>query len=184
MNEDLAFYLAQGISVFTGILAIIMMQLKNMRTILVFQIIVNLTASLNYLLLGGDSGAFVSLLAIIQSIVMYLYNKNNKKPQWWLTVLFVAGYWGISAYNIVSSNEIMGILPAIAAFCFCMSLVQEKAWIFRVWGALNPAFWVPYDFITRSYVMFFVHLGIFISSVVAMVRLDGFFGLIKKKDKR
>ena len=184
MNEELAFYLAQGISVFTGILAILTMQLKNMRTILFLQVVINLMASTNYLLLGGDSGAFVSLLAIIQSIVMYLYNKNDKKPQWWLTVLFVACYWGISAYNIVSSNEIMGILPAIAAFCFCMALVQEKAWIFRVWGALNPAFWVPYDFVTRSYVMFFVHLGIFISSVVAMVRLDGFFGLIKKKDKR
>ena len=184
MNEELAFYIAQGISVLTGVLAILTMQLKNMRTILFLQVVINLMASTNYLLLGGDSGAFISLLAILQSIVMFLYNKNEKKPQWWLTVAFVLGYWGISVYNIISSGEVMGILPAVAAFCFCMSLVQEKAWIFRVWGALNPAFWMPYDLVTRSYVMFFVHLGIFISTVVAMVRLDGFFGRIKKKEKR
>ena len=182
MNEEIAFYLAQGISVLCGILAIIMMQLKNMKTILFFQIIVNLTASLNYILLGGDSGAFISLLAIIQSIVMFLYNTKNIKPQIWVLLVFAAGYISISAYNIVSSGEIIGILPAIAAICFCICLVQEKPSVFRIWGALNPSFWLVYDIMTRSYVMFFVHLGILISTLVAMIRLDGFLGIIKKNN--
>ena len=175
MDSTTAFYIAQGISVVTGVLAIVTMQLKNMKTLLFFQVVINLLASLNYLLLGGDTGAFVSLLAILQSIVMFVLNVNHKKPPLALIIAFVTGYVGISTYNIISSGELMGILPALAAFCFCMALVQQKPSIFRIWGALNPALWMPYDLFTSSYVMFFVHLGILISTIVAMIRLDGLF---------
>lgn len=181
MNETTAFYLAQGISVFCGVLAIVMMQLKNMKTILAFQIIVNLTASLNYLLLGGNSGAMASMLAIIQSVVMFLYSAKKRKPHLVVIIGFILAYAACSTYNILLTRDFMEFLPAMAAFCFSLSLVQEKPSAFRVWGALNPAFWLPYDLYTRSYVMFFVHFGILTSSLVAMIRIDGFFGLVKKK---
>lgn len=180
MDQELAFYIAQGISVFCGILAVIMMQMKNMKTILAFQIIVNLLASTNYLLLGGDSGAFISLLAIIQAIVVFIYNVNKRKMHTAVLIAFALGYVSISTYNIISSGEIIGVLPALAAMCYCMCLVQEKPSVFRIWGALNPSFWLAYDLMTRSYVMFFVHLGILISTLVAMIRLDGFLGIVKK----
>ena len=180
MDAELAFYLAQGISILCGILAIIMMQMKKMKTILIFQIVVNLTASLNYLLLGGDSGALISLLAIIQAIVVFIFNVNKRKMPIALIVIFALGYVSISTYNIVSSGEIIGVFTALGAICYCMCLVQEKPSNFRIWAALNPAFWLPYDHITHS-VIFLVHSGILISSVIAIIRLDGFFGLIKKK---
>ena len=180
MPADVAFWIAQGISVFTGVLAIIMMQMKNMKTILVFQIAVNLTASLNYLLLGGDSGAFISLLAIIQSIVMFIFNVRKKKPHIAIVIAFALCYVSISTYNIIASREFIGILPALAAICFCIGLVQEKPSVFRIWGALNPSCWLVYDLMTESYVMFCVHLAILISSIVAMIRVDGIF---RKKAK-
>lgn len=180
MSREVAFWIAQGISIFTGILAILMMQFKNMKTILLFQIIVNLTASINYLLLGGDSGAIVSLLAIIQSVVMFIYNTKKVKPHIPVIIAFICGYLAISSYNIAMTRDPMEILPAMAAVCFSVSLVQEKPSVFRIWGALNPSCWLAYDIYTASYVMFAVHLGILISSLVAMVRLDGLF----KRKKR
>ncbi len=181
MDETTAFYLAQGISILCGIVAIITMQLKNMKTILVFQIIVNFTALLNYLLLGGNSGAMVSLLAIIQAVVMFLYSTKKRRPHLIVIIGFILGYAACSTYNIIVARDLLEILPAMAAFCFSISLVQEKPSVFRVWAALNPAFWLPYDFFTRSYVMLLVHLSILISSLVAMIRLDGFLGIVKKK---
>jgi hypothetical protein len=178
MDPQVAFYLAQGISVVTGILAIVMMQFKNMKTILLFQIIVNLTASLNYLLLGGDTGAIVSMLAIVQSIVMFVYNTKGIKPHLVVIIGFVLCYVACSAYNIIMTRDPMELLPAFAAVCFSVSLVQEKPAAFRIWGALNPSCWLPYDLFTASYVMFCVHLGILISSLVAMIRIDRVF---KKK---
>ena len=74
------FYIAQGISIVTALVAILSMQLKNMKSILIFQITANLLAASTYFLLGGFSGAGISLIAIIQLIVMFFYNKKNIKP--------------------------------------------------------------------------------------------------------
>ena len=75
------FYIAQGISVVTCVLAVITMQFKSMRGILIGQTIVNLTSVLTYVLLGGLSGAGICFVAILQSIVMYILNVKNIKPQ-------------------------------------------------------------------------------------------------------
>ena len=183
MNDTTAFYLAQCISILCGVLAIIMMQLKNMKTILAFQIIVNLTASLNYLILGGNSGAMASVLAIIQSVVMFLYSAKNRQPHKIVIIGFILTYVACSTYNVLLTQDIKEILPAMAAFCFSISIVQKKPSVFRVWAALNPSFWLAYDIFTHSYVMFLVHLAILTSSLVAMIRIDGFFGLVKKNKK-
>ncbi len=182
MNPTLAFWVAQGISVVAGILAVVMMQLKNMKIILLFQVLINLIASTNYLLMDGGSGMLLSLVAIIHSFVMFFYNTKEIRPHVPVTVGFILVYFGCAIYNLVITHDPMEILPAFAAFCFSMSLIQKKASVFRIWCAFNPAFWVPYDIYTESYVMFLVHLGILISSIVGMIRLDGLFR--KKKEKQ
>ena len=73
------FYIAQGISILTGILAAVMMQLKKMKVILLFQLAVNLLTALTYILLGGLSGGGICLIAILQSAVMFFYNKKAYK---------------------------------------------------------------------------------------------------------
>ena len=173
MNSQIAFYIAQGISIITGILAVIMMQLKSMRSVLIFQIIVNITTLSNYFLLGGNTGVLVSVLAIVQSVVMFLYNRRGVKPGTAVVVAFVLAYAGCSAYNIAATGALIELLPALAAICFSISLVQQKPSIFRIWGALNPLLWAGYDIYTRSYVLFCVHFGILVSTLVAMVRVDG-----------
>ena len=112
------FYIAQGISIISGIFAIIMMQQKNMRTILIFQIIVNLTASLNYLILGGNSGAILSIIAIVHLIVMFLYNKKEKAPHLITVLAFMAAYLASSVYNVIALSDLRELLPAAAAVCF------------------------------------------------------------------
>ena len=74
------FYVAQGISILTAIVAIMSMQLKSMKGILISQIIANLLASSTYFVLGSFSGAGISLIAIIQLVVVYIYDKKNVKP--------------------------------------------------------------------------------------------------------
>ena len=182
MDRKIAFFAAQGISILTGILAIAMMQFKNMKLILLFQIIVNATAMTSYFLLGGDTGVFVTVFAIVQSVVMYLHNRSGKRPHAAVIVLFILAYGTCSAYNIAMTRSAMEILPACAAICFSVSLVQEKPSVFRIWSALNPALWLGYDLYTSSYVMLCVHFGILISSISAMIRLDGFLRL-KKNSK-
>ncbi len=181
MNPTTAFWIAQGISVFAGILAICMLQLKNMKVILLFQVLINLIASTNYLLMDGGSGMLLSIAAVFHSIVMFFYNKRNIRPHVPVTVGFIILYFACAIYNLVISSDLMELLPAFAALCFSMSLIQKDASVFRIWCALNPLFWLPYDIYTKSFVMSLVHGGILVSSIVGMIRLDGLFR--KKKAK-
>ena len=56
------FYIAQGISIVTALVAILSMQLKNMKSILIFQITANLLAASTYFLLDIFSGAYINVL--------------------------------------------------------------------------------------------------------------------------
>ena len=180
MDEQTAFILAQCISVGTGILAIALKQLKTMKMILLFDVIVNLLASTNYLLLGGDAGAIVSVLAILHSIVMLLHSKKEKTPHAAVTVAFMAAYTACSTYSLIAKSDVMEILPAVSAICFSMTLVQKLPFRYRLWSVANCVCWVIYDGYTASYVMLLVHFGILVSTVVAMVRIDGILKFIKK----
>ena len=74
------FYIAQGISVLTALTAIVGMQMKNMKAILLSQILANLFTASTYFLLNAFSGAGICLVAIVQAVVMFFYNRKNKTP--------------------------------------------------------------------------------------------------------
>lgn len=165
----MSFYIAQGISVLTGISAVITMQFKSMKNILIGQIIMNLLTASTYFLLGGFSGAGICLLAIVQTVTMFFYNIKNKKPHKAVIVAFILLYIGCSAFYYTSPVD---IFSALAAVCFALSIVQTKASGSRFWYSINPLCWVVYDVYTRAYGNLIMHSVIFISTVIAIIRND------------
>lgn len=59
------FYIAQAIGIITTICSVVVVQFKSIKKILLGQIISNLLVALNYMLLGGLSGAGVCILATV-----------------------------------------------------------------------------------------------------------------------
>ena len=173
MDAQTAFLIAQGISIVTGVVAIVLKQMKTMRLILLFEVIANLLASSTYLLLGGDAGAIVSVLAILHSLIMFLFNRKEKSVPIAVPIAFIVLYTACSTYSIITKADPMEVLPAIAAVCFALALTQKKPRFDRVWSVINAFSWVIYDGYNAAYVMLAVHMGILISTVVAMVRIDG-----------
>ena len=169
-----AFYIAQGISVLTCIVAILMMQWKTMKKILMGQIAANLLTASTYFLLGGFSGAGICFIAIFQSIVMFFYSLKQIPPHRWVIGVFLALYVGCSAVCYQSPGD---ILSALAAICFAMSVVQTKPSLSRLWYLFNPLFWLCYDILTRAVGNFLLHLVVFIATLFAIIRND----LPKKK---
>ena len=51
----------------------------------------------------------------------------------------------------------------------------------RVWYVFNPLFWIVYDISTLAYVNLVIHVVVFVSTVVALIRVDDIFRLRKKK---
>ena len=168
---EVEFYIAQGISILTAVVAILSMQMKSMKTILITQICANLLASSTYFLLGGFSGAGISLIAIIQLIVMYVYDIKQKKPHWFVVALFIAAY---IVYSVFNFKNVMDIFPLLAAIFFALGVVQKKPSIFRIYGMLNPLCWLVYDIYSLAIINSIMRVGIFTSALIAKIRLDGF----------
>lgn len=163
------FYIAQGISVLTAVVAVLMMQFKKMSWILAGQILANLLTASTYFLLGGFSGAGMCLLAILQSVVMFCYAKKEKKPHLPVVIGFILLYVACSVYYYASPVD---ICSALAAVCFALSVVQTKPAASRFWYALNPLCWLIYDLFTMAYGNFIMHVVIFLSTALAFIRLD------------
>lgn len=166
------FYIAQGISVLTALTAIVTMQMKNMKGILLGQITANLLTASTYFLLGGFSGAGICLIAIVQSVVMFFYERKEKKPHLVVILLFILLYITCS---IVYFKSFIDIFSALAAVFFAVSITRTKASSSRFWYVFNPLCWVVYDVYTRAYGNLIMHAVIFLSTFVAMIRIDGVF---------
>lgn len=163
------FYIAQLIGVVVAVIAIISVQFKNLRTILVSQIIVNILAALNYALLGGFSGAGVNILAIIQTIWIYFYTRKGKKFSLPAGVLCMAAYLLIS---IISFSGFPTILSCTAALLYALSVMQSSAKKYRFFCLFNSIVWIGYDIYTCAYTTIFTHGFLVISILIAIYRRD------------
>jgi uncharacterized membrane protein (UPF0136 family) len=173
--------ISYGLSVLTAISAILSMQFKNIKYILITQITGNLLAAFSYFFLPeADAGFAVSIIAVIQSIVMFFYDRKKKTPHILITLSFIAAFLFFSLYQ--KTDNILNYLPAAAAVCFAIAITQTKANRFRIFGLINSTLWIIYDVclpIPSANVL--VHAGIAVSTVIGMIRLDGLFGIVKQK---
>ena len=163
------FYRAQGISVLTDIVAVVMMQFKDMRKILIGQILANLLTASTYFLLGGFSGAGICLIAIVQTVTMFLYNLKERPPHRAVIFLFILLYLACSAFYYKSPVD---LFSAMAAICYAFSVVQTKSSLSRLWYLFNPLCWLIYDLFTRAYGNLLLHVVIFSSTLIAIFRND------------
>ncbi len=165
-------YIAYGFSILTAIVAIVVMQFKSMTIILIGQITANLLTAFSYFFVGGWSGSGICFIAIIQSCVMFVYDRKNVKPQLWVILLFIAAY---IACSVILFRSVFDLFSTAAAICFAISIVQKNPFISRIWYAADMLLWTVYDISCRQYGNLVLHTVIFLSTFVAMIRLDGLF---------
>ena len=179
MNFDAAFFISQGISIVTAITSVVSKQLKTMKLILITEIMINLLVALSYILLdGGKSGAIVSVVGMVQSTLMLIYDRKGKRPHIAMILGFVALYLFLSLYK--NADALINYFPAIAAACFALAIMSKKPKTYRIFILFDALFWLVYDICILSGNLL-VHSAVAISAIIGMIRLDGFFGLIKPK---
>ena len=87
------FMFSQICGIIVSISAILSMQVKNMRLVLLFQVICNGVGALSYILVGGLSGCGIYLVALLQSLIFFVYRVKEKKAPTVLTYIFVAAFF-------------------------------------------------------------------------------------------
>ena len=162
-------YIAYGFSALTAIIAVIMIQFKRMSLILIGQITANLLTALSYFFIGGWSGSGICFIAITQTVVMFLYDYKKVKPHLWVILLFIAAYVACSA---ILFKSVFDLFSAAAAVCFAISIIQRKPFYSRIWYAADMLLWTVYDVSCAQYGNLIMHSIIFLSTFIAIIRVD------------
>ena len=163
------FVIAQGISVLTTVFAVLSMQFKGMRAVLLCQLLCNLFCASSYILLGAYSGSIICLIAIFQCLAIFAYNAKGNQPPRVLLLVFIACYVAASAFLFQSFAD---LFSAMGAVFFAIGMVQKKASAARLWYVANPVCWMVYDLFSMAYGNLITHGIILLSTVIGIIRLD------------
>ncbi len=173
------FGLSEWLGLIVSVAVVLSMQLKNVRYILVCQLVCNGLGALSYILNGNLSGCGLYGVAILQTIVFFLYRlKNPDKTPFFLALAFLVafGVCSLATYRIPQD-----LLSAAAAVSCALGLAQKKASGYRLFMLLNGVLWLLYDVaVSAAMTMMLSHILTVAASLLGIVRLD----LLKKERRK
>lgn len=165
------FIIGQMISIAALIISVAITQLKDVKHILLGEIASNLTVALSYVFLGGMSGAWICITAVVQTIIIYWANKRELpvEKRNLLVIIFVAAY---IIGTVVVYQGWSDVVSCACALLYVLVIIQKETKKCRWFMAANCFLWIIYDFSTAAYVNIITHGILLISLLIAMVRLD------------
>ena len=163
------FVFSQVCGLIVSLAAIISMQLKNIKGILVCQLICNGIGALSYILLGGLSGCGIYLVAVAQSVIYYIFRIKDKKAPTFIACCFVCLY---AICSVATYKTPVDLFSAAAAVTCALAIAQEKASLYRVFMLLNGIIWMIYDVNVAAYTMILSHIATAVSAGLGILRLD------------
>lgn len=165
------FIIGQIISIIALIISVVIAQFKNVKHVLLGEIASNLAVALSFVFLGGMSGAWICIVAVVQTIIIYWANKCEleTKKRKILMVVFAIAY---VAGTVVVYKGWSDVVSCACALLYVMAIIQTEAKKYRWFMMANSFLWIIYDFNTAAYVNIITHGIVLISLLIAMVRLD------------
>jgi hypothetical protein len=161
------------------------MQFKNMKYVLICQLLSNAILGTQLVLEGQASTCGVVAVALVQTIISYILGAKKKAFPVWLTCVFIVIFTVVS---IITYKSVFDILTCLAVWFFAIGIVQKRSSICRIYSLVNSILWLTYDiFCAPSAVL--THAVIIVFIVVGMIRLDRedwkkFFAKLGKKQTK
>ena len=161
------YYIGQALGILVTIGAILTMQIKNKKPMLIVSAIVNVLSALNILLLDKfNSGVIICLVAVFQIIFSLWHEKKGTEIPLVEKIIFLVLY---VAGGVLGFEKPLDILSIIAAVLYMLAMVQKKEQHIRLFLLGNMATWTVYHTILGSTAVFAQLAGI-ISSLIALYR--------------
>ena len=163
----MAYYIGQAIGVLVAIGAVVNLQLKKKRQMLLLSIVVNMLSALNILLLGqSGSGVVIMVVAIVQILFSLWHDKKDTDVTLIEKILFFILYVFGGALAYKSPIDLLSI---VAAVCYMFAMFQKKEQNIRLFLLVNMSSWTVYFIVLKSTAVFAQLAGI-ISSLIALYR--------------
>lgn len=163
------FYVAQVFGVCGVIFSFLSMQMKSKKKIMIFLLLLNLSSALNFLFLDSLSGSLVSFLAVIETVINYLFDSKNQKIPIYIIAFYVVVnlILGFSTYQ-----SLIDIFPIICALIFCATVCVKQESSIRKLMFANQCFWLVYDLTVKAYMFSVSNVLTIISIIISYFRFD------------
>ena len=169
----MAFYLAQLAGGLSTITALLCVQAKEAKMLLLGQFVSNLLSAVCYGLLGSLSGAWVCILAAIQTLLISCVNKmEGKQREIYVRMIGVIFSAAFCLGTVWTYSYWPDIVSCICALLFVVTISQKKAGQMRTVMILSMSLWVVFDIAVGAYTSILTHGCTLASLLIARVRLD------------
>ncbi|MBR3818241.1 MAG: YgjV family protein [Clostridia bacterium] len=161
------YYIGQFLGIVVTIGAILTMQIKNKKPMLIVSAIVNVLSALNILLLDKfSSGVIICFVAVFQILFSLWHEKKGTDIPLAEKIIFLVLY---ITGGLLGFEKPIDILSIIAAVLYMLAMIQKKEQHIRLFLLGNMATWTVYHTILGSTAVFAQLAGI-ISSLIALYR--------------
>ena len=147
----------------------ISMQTKNIKLVMICQVICNSLGAASYILLGGFSGCGIYLVATAQSVIFLILRVKEREAPLWLHIVMMAAY---IACSLATFKTALDIFPMVAAILCAISLSAKNPTYYRITMLLNGGVWTVYDVFIGAYTMLASHIVTVASALIGIIRLD------------
>lgn len=167
------FIIAQIIGIVTAVITIGCVQFKNEKILLIGYFLSNVLTATNCALLGGLAGAWICMVAAVQTLIVYFVNKKEpetaRKGRRIVALVFVIIY---IIGTIIAFQGWPDLVVLGCAMLYTTTIVQENSSRMRTATAGNMVLWIIYDITIGAYTNIITHALTLISTLTAKWRLD------------
>ncbi len=161
------FIAGQIAGIFNTIFAILSLQCKSMKRLLILQIISNGLLMLNFALL--DAWSLIGIIAAVQTVITFVFKVKKLKIPSFVIVLYIASFITSTIYIY---EEFLDILPGIAAMIYTLSIVQKKSSDCRILTIFISILCIIFDIGSGIWIKVIPHTFLLCCTVVGIMRLD------------
>lgn len=139
--------------------------------ILLFKFLSDALWLVNYLLMGGCTGAVLNGVAMVREAV---FSQRGKRP-WasakWILPLFLALTWVSPALEWIRNGAFswLPVLPTIGSMIFVLGFYSESTLLTKTTSILGNVLWLLYALLIKNYTGMLSNVLMLLSAVVGIV---------------
>ena len=160
---------------FTAVLfSLLSFQFQKGKTFFLFQFLLMLFFSVQFLLLGSYSGFALNIIGVFNSLIYYFKSENKRFAQgpMWL-VIFSVAYLGAGLVVSLTTGKWLEFLPSVAMVFNLFTRYSGNLKAIRLAQLLvSSPFWFAYDFVAGSYGGCLNEVLAVSSAAIALIRYD------------
>jgi len=139
--------------------------LKDIKKILIFNLLGSVFIGIAYFLLSAYTGLAMTFVAIFRNIIFLIYEKEDEKSIRSLIVIYLI----IIVVTIPTYAGFLSLLSVFATALFTFSLWQKKTIVYKILGIPVSLLWVFYNIYIMSLFGILLESGIIVFAIVGFI---------------